>query len=250
MQTLARGLLNIIFPPRCGVCLAFGPEVLCAECRDAIERLAPPWCASCGIPAAFPHAELICRTGVVTAVRSYGRYRGILGEAVKALKFRGRRALGPPLSALLAEFVTSDDGPPPTPRELAAVDVIAPVPLHASRLAGRGFNQAQALAETVGAATGVPVEPVLLRTRATEFQRVVPANQRVDNLRGAFAVAPGVSVKGARVLLADDLLTTGATVAECAKVLHRAGAASVGALTLARAGFGPDDTDAFRGTAG
>lgn len=242
MQTLARGLLNFIFPPRCGVCLAFGPEVLCAECRAAIDRLAPPWCASCGTPAAFPHADLVCRTGVVSAVRSFGRYRGILGEGIKGLKFQGRRAVGPELSALLAEFAASADGPPPTPRDLATADLIVPVPLHASRLAERGFNQAALLAVAIGAATGVPIEPVLLRTRATAFQHTVTPRERIENLRGAFAVAPGVSVKGARVLLIDDLLTTGATVAECAKVLRRAGAAAVGAITLARAGFGPDDT--------
>ena len=245
MKALVRGLVQLVFPPRCGVCLAFGPEVLCALCRDAIERLQPPWCARCGAPTGLPHAEVFCRQpALIDTARSFGRYRSVLADAINALKFRGRRVLGPALGALLAEFVTRDDGPPPTPRALTAVDAVCPVPLHHRRLAARGFNQVDALARAVGAACTVPVEPLLRRIRPTDFQRTLTPRARLGNVRGAFARASGVSVQGARILLVDDLMTTGATLAECARVLRRGGAHTVVALTLARAGYGDDDNGA------
>jgi ComF family protein len=120
---------------------------------------------------------------------------------------------------------------------LAEADVIAPVPLHRWRLWHRRYNQAALLALALGRAGGVPVVPdLLVRRKRTPSQGGLNRTERRRNVRGAFVVRPGhaARVKGARVLLVDDVLTTGATVSECAKALRRAGAAAVDIAVLAR----------------
>jgi len=120
---------------------------------------------------------------------------------------------------------------------IAGCDLIAPVPLHRWRLLWRRYNQSALLAQALGRASGKPVLPdLLIRRRATPSQGRLGRNQRFQNVAGAFALRPvhAGKLQGLRVLLVDDVMTTGATVAECAKVLKRAGAASVDVLTLAR----------------
>ncbi|MBV9551291.1 MAG: ComF family protein, partial [Alphaproteobacteria bacterium] len=119
---------------------------------------------------------------------------------------------------------------------LTGADLLLPVPLHWTRLFTRRFNQAALLANAVHAAGGPPVAPDwLIRRRRTPSQGLMGPLARTRNVRGAFALRPGRSVKGKRVVLVDDVLTTGATAEECARVLRRAGAAWVGVLVLARA---------------
>jgi ComF family protein len=119
---------------------------------------------------------------------------------------------------------------------LDGVDLIVPVPLHWTRLFARRYNQAGLLAHAIHAAGGPPVAPDwLIRRRRTPSQGRLGALARARNVRGAFALRPGRSVKGKRLVIVDDVLTTGATVEECARVLRRGGAEYVGVLTLARA---------------
>jgi ComF family protein len=118
---------------------------------------------------------------------------------------------------------------------LDSADLIAPVPLHWTRLFARRFNQAGLLAHAIHAAGGPPVAPDwLIRRRRTPTQGRLGPAARTRNVRGAFAMRRGRSVKGKRIVIIDDVLTTGATVEECARVLRRAGAEWVGVLTLAR----------------
>ena len=118
---------------------------------------------------------------------------------------------------------------------LDEADILAPVPLHWTRLAARRFNQAALLAHAIHAAGGPPVAPDwLVRRRRTPSQGRLGLAARAKNVRAAFALRPGCSVQGKRIVLIDDVLTTGATVEECARVLRRAGADRVGVLTLAR----------------
>ena len=119
---------------------------------------------------------------------------------------------------------------------LAGADVLVPVPLHWTRLFQRRYNQAALLAQAIHSSGGPPVAADwLVRRRRTPAQGHLGPVARERNVRGAFAVRPGRSISGKRVVIVDDVLTTGATVGECARVLKRAGAASVGVLTLARA---------------
>ena len=157
-----------------------------------------------------------------------GPYEGALRRLVHVLKYEQRHSLAPPLGRLMRESASE---------VLAAADCAVAVPLHARRQRERGFNQAAELA----AQLGLPVVDALRRTRATAPQTELPAGQRRRNVRGAFAPArrigfrpEGADVGGASVLLVDDVTTTGATLEACARVLRRAGAREVRALTLAR----------------
>jgi len=114
-------------------------------------------------------------------------------------------------------------------------DVVVPVPLHATRLRERGFNQANLLAELLSAQTSIPSKPLLDRIRYTTTQTALDRSERMENLHNAFRLRKNADVRGLRVLLIDDVLTTGSTLSECARVLKRAGALSVHAATAARA---------------
>jgi ComF family protein len=114
-------------------------------------------------------------------------------------------------------------------------DIIVPVPLHPARLRERGFNQASLLAELLGARISIPSKPLLQRIRYTTTQTALDRAERMENLHNAFRLRKNADVRGLHVLLIDDVLTTGSTLSECARVLKRAGAISVYAATAARA---------------
>ncbi|HSE04620.1 MAG TPA: ComF family protein [Methylomirabilota bacterium] len=162
----------------------------------------------------------------------YGRaaapYDGVMREAVHAFKFVGRRALAAPLGDLLAEL-----GAAALPAGMP--DLLVPVPLHPRRERERGFNQATLLARRLGRAWGCPVRgDVLIRAVATPSQTELDAAARRANVRRAFRLRRPACVAGRHVVLVDDVLTTGATLSECARCLREAGAALVGVLTVAR----------------
>jgi ComF family protein len=157
-------------------------------------------------------------------IRSAAPYDGWVRAAILALKYEGQWAragsLGSLMTPLLAEF-----GP---------VDALVPVPLYPDRRRERGFNQAEELARHA-AAGGVPIAAgLLVRLRPTPRQVGLGAADRRANVDGAFAVDPGADVRGLRLVLVDDVLTTGATLGNCARALHDGGAGFVGALTVAR----------------
>jgi ComF family protein len=152
-------------------------------------------------------------------------------EAIHALKFGHRPAVAAPLGRLLAE--AAPGGLPTPPADWA--EGLVPVPLHPARLAERGFNQAELLAAPCAARWRVPVlGRVLVRARPTRPQTDLDAEARRANVRDAFAVPRPVAVAGRRLLLIDDVLTTGATITAAAGALRAAGATAVGVLTLAR----------------
>jgi len=157
--------------------------------------------------------------------RAAARYEGPLREAVHAFKFEARRSLARPLADLVIEQCGAG---------LAAdVDALVPVPLGRARERERGFNQARLIAERLAASLGCHVEPGwLTRVRPTASQSDLGAAERRANVRGAFAAAARVA--GRHVVLVDDVLTTGATAAECGRALRAAGARAVGVLSVAR----------------
>ena len=169
-------------------------------------------------------ARCLCRLSPLARCRAIGPYDGTLRAIVHAFKYEGCRSLARGLGSRLR--VSAAD-------VLGGADIVVPVPLHRSRRRTRGFNQARALAGELG----VPLVDALRRTRATPSQTDLPAEARHDNMRNAFALARGRArrtLEGRRIVLVDDVSTTGATIEACAVVLRTAGAAEVSAVTAAR----------------
>lgn len=237
MHPLLRGFLDLLYPPRCEACGRLRRDLICRDCRGAIELLRPPMCEVCGEPfdplaQAAPRCPR-CRGGrrPFSLARSAAHYTGPLAQAILRFKYDPQMALGRPLGRLMAEGLASGAAPGLDPE---TVEVVCAVPLHPTRLRERGFNQSELLAEEVAAALGRPLRPLLARTRATLPQVDLPPQSRAANVRDAFAPRPEEVIAGQRVLLVDDLFTTGATLAECARALRGGGAAEVRIYTLAR----------------
>ena len=208
----ARGLLDaflaLLFPDRCAGCARFG-ALFCPSCRAAL--------------APYPGTLRRMPAGLADVRIAY-IFQSPLREAVHQLKYRRVRRVAEPLGLLMAEHVVA--------RPVAA-DAVLAIPLHAARLAERGFNQAEALAREIARLLDLPlIENGLARVRATEQQARLDARARAENMRGAFAWRGTAPPR--RLLLVDDVLTTGATMGACAVALRDAGAEAVYGLALAR----------------
>jgi len=230
---------TLFHPPHCAGCDAptGADEQICVSCLATAEkcRLRAPFCAVCSEPfsGALDRAFTCPNCGdrrfrFSSAVTAY-RSRGLIRDLIHAFKYNGRFELRHPLAAWLANGLKD-------PRMTGSqIDALVPVPLHARRKRERGFNQAQVLAELVGKQASLPVENLLRRLRYTTTQTNFDRRQRIENLRGAFALADEAKVRDRDLVLVDDVFTTGSTADECALVLRQAGAASVRVLTIARA---------------
>ncbi len=229
-------LLDLVFPPVCVTCggsISTDRRHLCDECAGRIVRIGHPLCTICGKPfLTSGDTDHLCgacihRRPPFSMARSFGVYGGVLLEAVHLFKYHHRTSLRSVLTELIAGHDWGDFDP-------KRYDLMVPVPLYRKRLYERGFNQAMLLCRGIGKVWGIEInETSLARTRHTVPQiRLTPA-QREKNVRGAFAVA-GNGFKGKRVLLVDDVYTTGATASECSRILMDAGAEEVGVLTIAR----------------
>lgn len=235
-QGLIQPLLRLIFPPQCVACgtVVETPGSLCPDCWNQIQFLDGPVCAVCGRPFAVdPGAGTVCGT-CLARPPAFGRARAVMRYAdvsklpVLALKHADRTELAPALAPWLVR----------SGRELLeTADLIVPVPLFWRRLWRRRYNQAAELARAVSRCSGVPYDPLcLVRRRATPSQGDMPsAKARRRNVRGAFQVPEKYrsAVSGRRILLVDDVMTTGATLDACARALLRGGAENVDALALA-----------------
>ena len=228
------GLLDLLLPPRCLGCGTIVSEngTLCATCWQGITFLGAPCCACCGFPFDFDlGAGGMCGAclGAPPAfdrARSAMRYDDSSRHLVLALKHGDRLHLAPSLAPWMRRAGDA---------LLADADIQVPVPLHWTRLASRRYNQSAVLAHAIAKAGGPPVAAdCLIRRRRTPSQGRKNATARRRNVAGAFALRRADAVRGKRVVLIDDVLTTGATVEECARVLKRAGAVRVDVLTLAR----------------
>lgn len=229
-----RGLLELLLPPCCPGCGEQRPLTPVGICRPCLRtlQLPPARCPRCAFPypgdLASGHLCERCSRQPPDFLDTYalGLYQGPLRQLVSSLKFRRRPLLDRPLGELLARRLQRRGDPQP--------DLIIPVPLHLHRLRQRGFNQALLLARGLAAAWRSPVAANLLeQTRPTHTQKGLDARRRQDNLRGIFAVKR--QLDGERLLLVDDVMTTGATARACSAVLTRAGAGEVRVAVLARA---------------
>jgi len=232
-----RAVASLLYPPLCAVCSApvAHTAYLCNDCREKAPRIKPPFCATCSEPfsgaitetfscANCAHRELHFEA----AVAAY-RSRGIVRKIVHDFKYEQRIHLRHPVAAWLAE--TLDD---PRLRD-RRFDAVVPVPLHPARQRERGFNQAALLAELLSAHAGLAFDDALERIRYTTTQTLFDRAERMENLHNAFRLRKKANVRDSRVLLIDDVLTTGSTLSECARVLKAGGAFSVHAATAARA---------------
>jgi competence protein ComFC len=231
------GIASLFYPPACTICSAnvASREYLCHDCEATITRIVPPFCARCSEPfegaitGPFTCANCAHRKIYFDAAVSAYRSRGIVRRVILAFKY-GRQAH---LRHLVARwlFAAVDDD---RLRE-RRFDVIIPVPLHPARERERGFNQATLLAELLRSNMSIQMKPMLERTRYTTTQTAFDRAERMENLHGAFRLRKSADVRKLHVLLIDDVLTTGSTLSECARVLKKAGAISVHAATAARA---------------
>jgi len=234
-------LFTLVFPDDCRVCGEALHELsripVCARClREPAPLTAEYFCVACRIPFLnrSPLDEsgrcALCRQGFsgFDAVFSYGSYEGTLRKLIHLFKYAGVQPLARPFGEFLARALPRDQ-----PRD-QQFDAIVPMPLHWRRHLGRRFNQSALLAREVAKRWNIPVTDPVRRGRATAFQAGLTNAKRRANVAGAFKMKRGRRLDGMHVLLVDDVLTTGATAAACARVLKRAGAKRVTVLALAR----------------
>ncbi|MGE0723894.1 MAG: double zinc ribbon domain-containing protein [Alphaproteobacteria bacterium] len=234
--SVGRRVLDLLLPPRC---LACGEAVdavaaLCAPCWGRIAFIGPPHCARCGLP--FPYdaglgvecGECVRRPPAFDRARAVFRYDEASRPLILGFKHGDRTHAAPAFGRWLARAA----GP-----IASEAEVIVPVPLHWTRLVRRRFNQAALIARALGREAGIAVAPdVLVRRRWTPSQGGLRRLARLRNVAGAFHVPPRrrARIAGRRVLLVDDVMTTGATVEACTRALRAAGARAVDVVTLAR----------------
>jgi ComF family protein len=235
LRRIGRAVVDGVLPPRCLACgeIVDDPDALCGRCWRGITFFAPPWCVACGLPFPHPMGEDALCADCVRERRSWHQARAVLRydknsrHLVLGLKHGDRTHLAGAFGRWMNRAGSEI---------LAGADVLVPVPLHWTRLFQRRYNQAALLAQAIRSSGGPDVAADwLVRRRRTPAQGRLGPTARERNVRGAFAIRAGRSFAGKRVVIVDDVLTTGATVEECARVLKRGGAASVSVLTLARA---------------
>jgi ComF family protein len=244
-RALRKGLdavVSVLFPAPCRLCeapLETASRIpVCPECLGSLRPFSGPACQGCGRPFASEQAGLVskplcraCRAGIYAFdfARSYGPYDEKMAPAILLLKHNAIAPLGAWFADRLAELIAGE------PR-LAEVDRVVPVPLHRARLRERGHNQAELIARPLAKRVRLPLAPNLLaRIKPRPEKLRMSRRERWLSVRGAYTICKGKRVDKARILLIDDVFTTGATLDSCARVLRGAGAASVIALTVARA---------------
>ena len=249
-RALLQSIFSVLFPSDCKLCssplLNISRLPVCPECLDAIRPLRAPQCVICG--DRLHSAQLLrgdgqcanCRESAPDFERavSFGEYQDELRGLIHLLKYERVTPARGPLGRMLAEAIS--DLLPGCGQEKF---LLVPVPLHRNRRRARGFNQAELLARA--ALKRLPRElefatGVLIRKRETISQVGLSREERIENMRGAFRVIDADRVRGRSVIVVDDVMTTGTTVSECARVLKKAGAEKVWAATVARAFHGAE----------
>lgn len=226
---LFRALAELIYPSRCVSCRRLGSH-FCRICRGQAVLVGDAICVRCGRPTTERCTCHECKRtppGPLRGMRGAVFYGGPVAFAIQGFKYQGRTALSRPLAAFLNGYLET---------HAVSFDCLVPVPLHPERLAVRGYNQSELLAHELGRTRRLPVRTDLItRARHTQPQVTLSRQQRVENVRDAFAPARPGLLQGERVLLIDDVCTTGSTLQGCAQALRAAGAGDIWALAVARA---------------
>ncbi len=220
-----------LFPPKCLLCSS-EPEslgILCSHCVTHLPLLDGPRCERCAEPLPDPLLDLCFRCGVTAhaadQIVALGPYRGDWGKLVRIFKFEREMAVGRWLGRQMADAICRQ-------QEELKLDAVTYVPMMRKDQRARGFNQAEILAQIIAKQLGLPMSPLLAKSRETKLQGRLSAAERKTNLQDAFRPLP---FEYERVLLVDDIYTTGSTVEECARTLKRGGAQYVVAVAIARA---------------
>lgn len=234
-RSAARLVLDVALPTLCVACREpVSGDGVCAGCWSKLSFIAPPYCPRLGIPFVYDPGpdmlsmEAIANPPAYQRARAAVRYDDVARTLVHALKYQDRTDLAPAMGRWMARAGKE---------LLGEADMLVPVPLHWRRAWGRRYNQSGALGRAIARASGVTLRGDLLqRVRATEQQVGLSRPQRASNVQGAFKVSPDrqSEVQGRRIILVDDVLTSGATVDACARALLRARAAQVDVLVFAR----------------
>ena len=227
LDRLKESALDLLFPQQCMGCGRWG-KFFCSSCLQTLPRIAPPLCPKCGRPQS---AGTLCSScfdwqAHIDGIRSPFRFDGAIRKAIHELKYQNLRAIAVPQAALLDEYLASNPIP---------ADVLVPIPLHPKRLRERGYNQSELLARELSKLTRLPVEPgYLVRQRDTPPQaRTTSVEERKQNIARAF-LCPDNMVEGKRILLIDDVSTSGATLDAAAEALKSRGFGPVWGLVVAR----------------
>jgi ComF family protein len=235
-------VLNIVYPENCFICAAPVSRRqdcgLCSSCWNKILalKIGRPRCPSCGLPLNTTNAEsenlcgrCIIQLPAYSGARSFGHYEAEMSRMVQELKFYGRKKLATLLSPLMVSVFYEC-------WRRDSFDLIVPIPLHPKRKRERGYNQSELLARAIAAQTAITVNNrALIRIRSTLPQIGLSDSQRFENVRKAFKCSDAGKISGKRILLIDDVMTTGATVSSAAQTLMEAGCFRVSVLTAARA---------------
>ncbi len=236
---LARTFLDFVYPPVCLICKEVIQEtnspdgssnskpLVCSNCWSELELFEKPFCPQCKIE--LPNLQQNCCSFYLKSVYSLGIFDENFQELIHSFKYKGRVSLGKRIGLRLAEKLKSEN--------LSEIGCIIPVPLHKVRKRERGFNQSQILAETLGRQLNLPVQnKIMFRIKNTKDQTKLSEPERKENVAGAFEVEDKNKIlPGKKIILVDDVITTGATLMECAKVLKKAGAREILGVTIARA---------------
>lgn len=235
MAALPRLALDVALPTVCAACREpVSGNGLCAACWSKLNFIAPPFCERLGIPFVYDPGpgilsmEAIADPPAYRRARAAVRYDDVARTLVHALKYQDRTDLAPTLGGWMARAGAE---------LLGEADVLIPVPLHWRRGWTRRYNQSGALARVIGRHSGVPFDgDALRRIKSTQQQIGLSRAERARNVQGAFQITPDrkARMQGRRILLVDDVLTSGATADACARALLRAGAANVDVLVFAR----------------
>jgi competence protein ComFC len=236
IRILFNTLVELFYPSNCVGCGQ--PQdvgtLLCDKCKGTSPRIQAPFCRCCSRPFeglitqgfACPNCE--DRAPAFECAVSIYQAKGVLRDLIHRFKYGRQFHLRRVLAEYLAEAMQDSR------MQAAPADALVPVPLHPARLRERGFNQADALAETLSRRTHLSILRCIERRRYTNTQTRFDRLERMQNLRNAFAMRKNSDVRGKHLVLLDDVLTTGSTLHECALVLRTAGAESVRAITIAR----------------
>jgi competence protein ComFC len=228
-------VVNLCYPPFCVSCRkSLDQGLLCRDCLESAVRITAPFCQVCSRPytgemgAPFSCPDCEDHPPAFDCVATRYQANSIVRDLIHRFKYSGEFHL----RRLLANWLEEALSDPRISQE--PFDALVPVPLHATRIRERGYDQIAALVEVVAKRSHRPVWSCLRRSRYTESQTRFSRKERLQNLRNAFELRKGTSVLGKRLLLVDDVLTTGSTLDECARILKAHGAKSVRAITVAR----------------
>jgi len=229
-----KDIFNFILPPHCGVCkkpLESGEKAVCDECFNSIWVIVSPFCKRCG---RHTEKETVCNECIehpheFTIARALGKYEGVLRDLVHLFKYSRKISIGRKLGSKLGVILENDEF-------LSQADALVPVPLYHTKKRERGYNQSEILSYEISSHAGIPeLNKVLYKIKPTKSQTELSIEERALNVKDAFRVNRTEQVSGKKLILVDDVFTTGATLDECARELYKAGASEVYAIVCARA---------------